>query len=376
MKKLTKYELTSEFEIVKENLDEYPDYAALTEDDDNVHFREIPDMVDIALWDNTNEEIIMIRGREYNAYVYPTDRYTPIGIEVIPRSHMKDGYTRIMSLKYMHCDTPMIGGKWNYVLWGLYNNDIDGADYNRSLFPSIQEKGKTEFGAEQEILFWSNILNVQPFICSDRFSNNDASYRNHFPNPFTKNQWYSNTSYNAYAPSPYLENMLPNPIFFTENKIGNYTSCLPFMDGKGETAKVLNQLAVNLGNEDWKTETTIPSTTSETLGWDKIAPAAQCTWMYCVDEKYKDNPIFGQGCWYLPTIGEMCYVVARRDAIDRSLTQINNVIPQTAYTIVNSYTHAINTFSNTHASFVDMSIGRISRYDKQQTTEARAFLTI
>ena len=56
MKKLANFELTSSFEDKKEELQNYDFYAALTLDDRLVHLKEeYPEMVDIALWDNTNE---------------------------------------------------------------------------------------------------------------------------------------------------------------------------------------------------------------------------------------------------------------------------------------------------------------------------------
>ena len=314
MKNLVNFETNSEFESAKTELDNFYDYAALTEDDDNVHFKEIPDMVDIALWDNADEKLFMIRGWEYDTNVYPTDRYTPIGVEVIPRSHMDDGHARIMSLRYMVSSNPLIGSINSHVIFGLNYVDINGMSY-KSYFPCINEQGTLNFGVEQEIKYFeSNESNLK--FPSDLY--------NEPLNPFTKNQGYKTAQLNSgLLPSPYLENMLSNPLFFTENPVENNPSALLNFDGKGETAKILNQLAINLGNEDWKTGTTILSTTSETLGWDKIAPAAQCCWMYCVDKKYKDNPIFGQGQWYLPTVGELCYLIARINAINNTIIQLN-----------------------------------------------------
>ena len=328
MKKLTKFELTSEFEDNKDLLQTYEDYAALTEDERKVYFKEIPDMVDIALWDNTEEKLLMIRGYEYTAEQYPTNRYTPIGVEVIPKSHMDDGHARIMSLKIMNPNDPNKGAYLMNACFGMYNQEIEGIEY-KYYVPYINEIGTENFGIYQEVKGFHFLDSNDSMSFFEIQYTIDYSDLIEINNPFTKNQGYSTIKeyYPNFvlAPSPYNKFMGKNPIFFTENSDISKQSILLDFDGKDKTNKILAQLNKNLGNEDWKTGDTIPNTTSETLGWDKIAPPAQCCWRYCVDEKYKDNPIFGQGQWYLPTVGEMCYIMARVVAINNTLERIFNI---------------------------------------------------
>ena len=360
MKLLTTYSDNAAFEEEKNNLEENNDYAALAIEERDVHVKEIPYMVDIALWDNTNQEVLMIRGWEYDTNVYPTDRYTPIGVEVIPRSHMDDGHARIMSLVYMRHDTPKIGGEHDNLMFGMQNQNIDSLILKNYL-PFINESGTTDFGEYQEVKQWgTSDINVK-ILPSDNYET--------YKNPFTKQQYYYYNTPNKdnlkinYIPSPYTSIMTKNDIFFTENTNESNPSCLLNFDGKGETAKILNQLAINLGNEDWKTGTTIPSTTSETLGWDKIAPAAQCCWMYCVDEKYKDNPIFGQGQWYLPTVGELCYLIARLKAIFNTLTHINLFDDENVDVILDKlYFLSSSSNRNDRCIYIDSDNGNIDGY--------------
>ena len=374
MKKLTNFGLTSEFENDKEILDSYLDYAALTKDEDKVHFKELPDMVDIALWDNTDTKVILVRGWEYNAEDYPMDRYTPIGFEVVQKIHGYDLKSRIMSLKYMRRDTPMIGGESENLYWGLFEEEIENMEY-KSYIPSIKSSGTADFNKEQTIVEWIDCNSLDGYFPSDHFNN--------LLNPYTKNQGYavSGSNYN-YFPSPYNESMNKNSIFFSENEDEIHGSMILNFDGKGETAKVLKQLAVNLGNEDWKTGTTIPNSTSSTLGWDKIAPAAQCCWMYCVDEKYKDNPIFGQGQWYFPTLGELAYVFARYNAINKTLEQINNVINGSTIQLTeNVYLYSVSSSSNETAFDLDLMNGVInsnpsSSLRRDRFSNVRAFCLI
>lgn len=262
MKKLTKFELTSEFEDNKELLQTYEDYAALTEDERNVYFKEIPDMVDIALWDNTDGETVIVSAYDYNDGRYPTDRYTPIGVVVIPKNHIDNIHSKIMSLKYMDYNYPIIGNDSVWMQFGLMNQAIEGMNYP-SYVGAINESGTTEFGEEQEIKYWA----VPDGYDRARFPSDAFT---DILNPFAKNQGYGkNNFYHPLLPSPYLTDIRKNELYNMENP-NTLQPCMNVnMDGKGETAKILNQLAVNIGNEDWKNGNTIPSTTSETLDWGK-----------------------------------------------------------------------------------------------------------
>lgn len=66
---------------------------------------------DIAFYDSTDDKIVLVHNEDINTDTYPTDRYTPIGVVVIPNSHdvYGDGSCGVMSLKAMSCDTPAIG---------------------------------------------------------------------------------------------------------------------------------------------------------------------------------------------------------------------------------------------------------------------------
>ena len=300
-------------------------------------------MADIALYDNTTDGIITIHGYDYNATSYPTSRYTPIGIVVVPKSHDDNGKAHIMSLNYMRYDTPKIGGSSQGIRWGLSDQKtIEGLEY-KIYAPYINQSGTTEFGDTQTINGWYNVISTNDCFPSDSFTA--------LTNPFTKNQgyYYNNASY--YLPSPYDKNMNKNPIFFTENPKSENPSCLINMNGKGETDKILAQLKVNIGNEDWKQGETIENTTDS-------APAAQCCWMYStVGTK--------QGDWYLPTIGELAYACARQKAINASITQINSVLGnENAKTL--STTHHLSSSCpySSYALFLYFDIGNLGDYHR------------
>ena len=373
MKKLANFELTSSFEDKKEELQNYDFYAALTVEDRLVHLKEeYPDMVDIALWDNTEEKLFMIRGWEYTANKYPFDRYTPIGVEVIPSSHMDDGHARIMSLKLMSADSPIVGSSEFDAqnIYGLFDSHIENIEL-KSYVPYIADNSQN-FGNIEEIKGWEEVVNTyntEYLLPND--VNKDIIY------PFNKKYGYYYNEYynNIFLSSVYSIDMNKNPLFFTENPDAEHPSCLLNFDGKGETAKILNQLAINLGNEDWKTGTTIPSYTSETLGWDKIAPPIQSSWMYCIDEKYKDNPIFGQGQWYVPTIGEVAYVGCRYKAIMMTLFQIYQV-QNDLVAIKQSLLGSSSQISDSVLIGLHIQWCGIGRYNRHNSIPIRAFCLI
>ena len=372
MKILSNYQNNAAFEEEKDRLEEeFDDYAALATEEHDVHLKEIPDMVDIALWDRTEEKLFMIRGWEYTAKNYPTDRYKAIGVEVIPKSHMSDGHARIMSLRNMSCTNPMYGSDESNssdIRFGLWLQNITDIKY-KSYIPCINESGTTNFGDVQEIKFWYNPTNY-------KFSGSNDLHID-IINPFTKNQGYRITDENpTCCPSPYLENMLFNPIYFTENLDESKPSALLNFDGKGETATVLKQLAVNLGNEDWKTGNTIPNSTSETLGWDKIAPACQCAWLYHISDEFKDNPIFGQGQWYIPTIGEGLYLLAISKFIRNTMLQIQTVSDDFIKVFGEEHVWTCSTLYNAPNFLINNGSGQIGAINRSENWGARAFCLI
>lgn len=359
MKLLLSYSDNAAFETDKEKLeDTYDDYAALAVEERDNHLKEIPDMADIALWDATDERIVMVRGWDYNADAYPFDRYTAIGIEVIPRTHMIDGYTRIMSLDYMRYDTPKNGGEKQNMVWGMNRGDIE--DYEmRTYAPAINENGTNDFGDTQEIKRWFNVNQAMKYLPSDAFTG--------LANPFTKNQgyFYNDRPTSNFCPSPYSENMLANPIYFTENPDKDNPSLFLDFDGKGKTKKILDQLAVNIGNEDWKTGKTIENATGVTN-----APAAQCCWMYSTVGT-------NQGDWYLPTLSELIYICARQNAIINSINQINAVKRKvSSLATFIDYLWSSNSTSNTQSIYFFYNDGYYSTITRNSSYSVRAFCLV
>lgn len=334
MKNLSGFSKLESFKAVKEELIKLDDYCSYVYENKQSYIK-ISDMADIALWDNTENKIVMCHGWDYKLTNYPIERYIPIGIEVIPQSHMDDGHARIISLRYMSSYSPMTGsGSADGLLWGLGGNEIEGLEY-KTYVPSIKEIGATEFAQEQTIAYWETAMpNTNGPFPSDLYSV--------YPNPYTDKQGYIEYDPSAsYFPSPFDAEMNKNPIFFTENPDSGNPSMLLDFDGKTHTANILKKLDENLGGKfDWRSAEHIPTNVGSdsgiTLTYDDIAPAAQCCYRYCLDESLKDNPTIGEGQWYLPTIGELIYAFARCKAINNSIKQINKMIPSDYFGISSS----------------------------------------
>lgn len=350
MKLLSSYSDDAAFEVDKPNLEQNSSYAALAVKEKNVHVKEVPNMVDIAIYDNVNEEILMIRGWDYNGEAYPLDRYTPIGVEVIPRNHMEDGKSRILALKWMNHDTPKIGSLTKqFIAWGMYNYQIENFRY-ASVLPCINDEGSDNFGEIQEIKRWIDTFpNNIIYFSSDSYAN-----KANLANPFTNGEYYSHPhdeSY-VYLPSPYIQNMTKNPIFYTEYYEESNSSILLNMDGKGETEKILNQIEKN-GNTEWKTSESIENEGRSNI----LAPAAQCCWMYSTVGT-------NQGDWYLPTFGELVYTISRRGAINNSLAQINRVQNSLAINLDYGDLYCSSLYNMSNAYIIDLLSGNVKIHGK------------
>ena len=63
---------------------------------------------DLCFYDRTTDSLIIAEGDKWNSSTYPSSRYLPIGVVVVPGSHnvYGDGSCGVMSLKAMNCNTP------------------------------------------------------------------------------------------------------------------------------------------------------------------------------------------------------------------------------------------------------------------------------
>lgn len=206
---------------------------------------------------------------------------TPIGILVIPASHMEDGKARIMSLAEMTEDG--VGSLTNYngLVWGV--NGTDTSLHNYDQIPCI--------GHDGEGVYPDNIIdhtNDYGYICSDRTNNWDVSISNPL-DPGTS--WYYDDP-DCHIPSPFNADGTFNSAYSaTSYSGGTINNALSDFNGKSNTATL-----VALG-ADYK--------------------AANACSLYSTEGT-------NRGDWYLPAMGELAYIMVRFQTIQNSLAKLGN----------------------------------------------------
>lgn len=310
---------------------------------------------DICLYDSTNNKKVIAKANKWNTTDYPAERYTPIGVVVVPPSHTDDGTTRIISLASMDYNNPEVGSTDGHVgmAWGGYGSDISTLP-NLTQAPSIGDS-PTELTGEQTLKEWLSL--GSPKMSSDY-------YDNEYRNPYDTATCYARNS--ACAPSPYLNDGSKNPIYHSTDNTGN--ACAD-MDGKGNTEKIL---AVDNGiSTDWQTAPTIVNNVYNSYNTYPHT-AAQCCWRY---HTIGTN----QGDWYLPSAGELGYLASRWKAINTSINKIFSSGFEALTLSVGYYWRSSTEYSSSHAVFLYFRSGYVylsGGHSKDYSYHVRAFLAV
>lgn len=271
--------------------------------ENEVHYNPIPSPKDIvgsvAYYDGSSVKFALKDD-------YTSAMGTPIGVVVIPQSHMDDGKCRVMSLANMSYKTPETGtlvGTSNAdaqtaganLMWGVYNNDIaeltnydkvvtiNGATTsNNGSIPSDWWVGKSE------VVFPDGTHTADPV--SNTVDIETAWHG--------IDEWGA-LDENSMCPSPYLSDGSRNPLYFTVGQ------ALCDMDGKSNTNVLVNLSAI-------KTQTS-----GEFSNIQANYPAAMACHMYHTSGTQ-------QGDWYLPAMGELGYVYVRAKKINETLVSLGS----------------------------------------------------
>ena len=302
---------------------------------------------DIVLYDSQLNKEIVICNIDYNLTDYPKDRFTPIGVVVIPQDHAKVIYPEghacynkpvMMSLKYMSYEKPDTGDDHLYTLWGGNTQDTLPKDYKNIACINNLTAEETSISSSDSSVY----------IPSDRFSGVESKAA-------PKTKYYKK----PFAPSPFLFKdgiWGPNPAYYNCP-----ADCMQYdRDGKGNTATILELVTA----PDWKTASSITNN-----GWIGNYPAACCCWRF---HTIADN----QGDWYLPATGELCYIIPFFNKHNRAINRIKSIYGDNsiAFVMVNYEAHwTSNEYSSTQTCFVSPEDGSIGNFDTHYALYVRAF---
>ena len=229
---------------------------------------------DLCFYDRTTDSLIIVAFDAWNSLTYPSSRYVPIGVVVVPGIHdvYGDGSCGVMSLKAMSCVSPDSGStSYQEMYWGGYGDDISLP--NLTQVPTGNTSNGIPTGSKS-----SACLPSDQFIASGDVQcahDTDAYYR-----------YSSNTP----IPSPYLTDGSRNPGYYQTSSPSSSSNALADFDGIGNS-QVLWDLATS--QSDWKTASSITNNSSS-----GYYPPACCCWRYHTEGT-------SQGDWYLPACGEL-----------------------------------------------------------------------
>ena len=292
MRVLNKFETEAEW---AESELEYPDVAGIEEDyrmeyiDPHATIGELETAGGIVLWDAEKERKVVVD--DYNTSNYPTSRYTPIGVVVVPSSHMDDGRARMMALRWMSCDDPENGSlTYQEMLWGTAT-DLTGLT-NFTQVPILSS-------ATNQVI---SKVNTGGYLSSDYSGYTGTSNPQ---DPGTK--WYYNNN-DRYIASPYAADGTPNPLYrATSYSGGSISNALSYFDGRHQTDVILEARGEK-DYDSWKPTTNVP---------EDFPAVSVCDMYHTVGTN--------QGDWYLPSQAELGYIVARLNDINNAMTKVNGM---------------------------------------------------
>lgn len=306
---------------------------------------------DLCFYDRTTDSLIIVAGDAWNSSTYPSSRYVPIGVVVVPRSHnvYGDGSCGVMSLKPMNCSTPATGGiSEQGMFWGVHGTDISSLP-NLNQAP-IVGSGSNAGDASSTIIGQS----IYAYLPSDKFSavrcphDTDAYYYN------------SSSSYNQ-APSPYLTDGSRNPAYYQTTSPLSSNNCLADFDGRGNTNKII----IQRGSKDY-------SSWKPTYNAKADYPPASCCDMFYTDGTQ-------QGDWYLPAMGELGYIIPPFNRINEAITKMRNAYGSSVGITLSASNHywSSSEYDNERARSADTSNGYISfSYKVNHFSYVRAWLRV
>ena len=247
---------------------------------------------DFCLYDKNTDKLTIVSQSE-DLSNYSSDRYTPVGVVVVPSSHnvYGDGSCGVMSIKAMHCTTPSTGSDSEQgIYWGVYGTDISTLN-NLNVVCYVGSDGSVNETVQGKT--------SSAYLPSDKFSTVPNTYD-------TKTSYYYNNR-GKYIPSPYKNDGTYNFAYSQTSSPSSSNNAIADFNGKSNTDNIITQR----GTKDytsWKPTYNTPTD----------YPAASCCDMFYTEGTK-------QGDWYLPALGELGYIVPRFNAINASINNLKNI---------------------------------------------------
>ena len=251
------------------------------------------------------------------AYDHSDTYWTAEAVVVVPYSHTGDGTVRAMALDYANLTTPSTGGEASFIMWGANVNIAGINNYSGGIkFANYDNQTSSTFGTNKTV-----------YLPSDSFSGVKV-------NPYDKETVYTATS--DYAPSPYNEDGSKNDAYHSLGTFASVTdNYFKDMDGKGNTLKILRSL-----NQDYLNQTlyahsldNAQTKTYESITLNLFPAACACAkyneiLKHCnidINKTLEENIADNAMPWYLPSCGELGYIMVRLARIQYALEQANGV---------------------------------------------------
>lgn len=291
---------------------------------------------DICLYDKVDQKMILIKKGTLKANVYPSYRYTPVGVVVVPEipAYYGDWTCGILGLKLLSCnypDTGVVDLEESGTVMFDFGDTIDEFNDNILIdkFAYIGYQNGEDYGGDlkitNETIGMVNISDEGMFTKYNTFIATDANYGGQNPGPYYASNPYDNLSKysvglgdnpssrdrkNYYAPSPYASiyngdlGITGGSISFENNPISD-----------PDSAPLINQIILKYATSQpgWKTDVKI----IDTYG-PGYCPLYCCAWRYHTDGT-------SQGEWLIPTAGEWALIISRVCVIDETINEIKSV---------------------------------------------------
>ena len=304
---------------------------------------------DLCFYDRTTDSLIIVAGDAWNSSTYPSSRYVPIGIVVVPGSHnvYGDGSCGVMSLREMNYSTPDEGStSHQYMYWGQYGTDISELT-NYNVVCHIGNNGNPQSTIQG--------TTSNAYLPSDNFDTIQC--------PHDTDAYYKYNDSDYYIPSPYLTNGERNPLYYQTTSPSSANNAMSDFDGKNNS-QVLWDRATAQSN--WKTASTI--TNNSGSGY---SPAACCCWRYHTEGT-------SQGDWYLPACGELGYIIPPFNKINQAITNMRTAYGSSiGVELSNGSGYWSSTeYSSNRARLVNMLFGSGTFGDKHFSNYVRAWLRV